>query len=261
MGFARIPFYANSKLTLSSPANSSTYTIRILKNDSSTNNSDIKALIFDVGDILFDASLWRRWLAEELASRGKNVTYPKLVASWEALLVDVYKGQADYWETFAKLMQHFDVAAGDVDEMKALAREKGQAVQLERTPMPEVPQTLRQLHELGIVLVALSDTESGEPGVRKILDQLGIEKYFTAVASSFDIGHAKPEPEAFDHAIHATGKTKAQCGFVAHDIDELEGAQKHDLYAIGYNYHRDAPANVFIDNFSELLKLVDGLNS
>jgi len=229
-----------------------------LKNDSPSHKTDIKALIFDVGDILFDATAWRRWLAEELSRRGKEVTYPELVSAWEGLLVDVYKGRDNYWDAFAKLMQHFGVPSNDVAEVETRAREKGRSVQLDRTPMPQVPQTLRQLHEAGIVLVALSDTESGEPGVRKILDQLGIEKYFTAVASSLDIGHAKPEPEAFDHAIQATGLPKAQCGFVAHDIDELEGAQKHDLYAIGYNYHPNAPADVFIENFSQLLKLTGG---
>ena len=222
------------------------------------NNKKLSALIFDVGDILFDATAWRRWLAEELSRRGKDVTYPDLVTAWEGLLVDVYKGQAQYWDAFAKLMQHFNVSPTNVPEIVELAKQKGQSVQLERTPMPRVPKTLRQLHETGVVLVALSDTESGETGVRKILEQLGIQQYFTAVAASFDIGHAKPEPEAFDYAIKATGVPKAQCGFVAHDIDELEGAQQHDLFAIGYNYHPDAPADVFIENFSELLGLVDG---
>ena len=196
-------------------------------------------------------------MAEELSRRGKDVTYPQLVVAWEGFLVDVYKGQAEYWDAFSKLMQHFGVAQAEIPEIVQLAKEKGQAVQLERTPMPQVPETLRQLHEAGIILVALSDTESGETGVRKILDQLGIQQYFTAVAASFDIGHAKPEPEAFDYAIKATGVPKAECGFIAHDIDELEGAQQHDLFAIGYNYHPDAPADIFIENFSELLNLID----
>ena len=197
-------------------------------------------------------------MAEELTRRGRDVAYPQLVVAWEGLLVDVYKAKAEYWDAFAKLMQHFGVAEADVPEIVELAKQKGQSVQKERTPMPQVPETLRQLHEAGVVLVALSDTESGETGVRKILSQLGIQQYFTAVAASFDIGHAKPEPEAFDYAIKATGVSKSECGFVAHDIDELEGAQQHNLFAIGYNYHPDAPADVFIEDFSELLKLVDG---
>jgi len=216
--------------------------------NSKPTNNRFKALIFDVGDILYDASVWRKWLTRELADKyNKPVTYPQLVEAWEALLFDVYKGKADYWERFATLMVNFGLDPEQVKEVEKSAREKGQAVQVDREPMPNVPQTLKQLQENGIHLVALSDTESGEAGLRKTLKQLGIESYFHAVVSSFAIGHAKPEPEAFDYAIKATGYSKSDCAFVAHDIDELDGAQAHDLFAIGYNYHPDATANHLIE--------------
>ena len=209
-----------------------------------------------MGDILYDASVWRRWLTSELVSLGKPVSYEQLVAVWEELLIDVYKGNAEYWDRFAQLMSRFEVEPRQAQVLETAAREKGQAVQVDRHPMPQVPETLAQLRDQGIVLVALSDTESGEPGVRRTLGQLKIEKYFDAVVSSFAIGHVKPEPEAFDFAIQATGHAKRNCGFVAHDIDELEGAQAHGLFAIAYNYHPDAPADLFIEDFSQLLKVV-----
>lgn len=215
-----------------------------------------KALIFDVGDILYDASVWRKWLTTELVALGKSVTYEQLVDAWEALLVDVYKGNAEYWEKFAQLMDQFGLESKQIQEMEIAAREKGQLVQVDRKPMPRVPETLKQLHSDGIKLVALSDTESGETGLRKTLAQLGIEPYFHAVVSSYAIGHVKPEPEAFDYAIQSTGLSKPECGFVAHDIDELDGAQAYDLFAIGYNYHPKAKADVLIEDFDELLRLV-----
>lgn len=214
-----------------------------------------KALIFDVGDILYDASVWRKWLAAELNTTfDKPVTYPQLVEAWEHQLVDVYKGNAEYWERFRVLMTQFGLSEEQVVQIEASAREKGQAVQVDRVPMPGVPETLKALSNNGVHLVALSDTESGEEGLRKTLKQLEIESYFHAVVSSFAIGHAKPEPEAFDFAISASGIPKDACAFVAHDIDELEGAQQHDLFAIGYNYHPDAPADAYIEHFSELLR-------
>jgi FMN phosphatase YigB (HAD superfamily) len=218
--------------------------------------TQLKALIFDVGDILYDASVWRKWLTGELVELGKPVTYDGLVAAWETLLVDVYKGQADYWKKFVELMQQFGLQPDEITAIQASAKDKGQAVVADRCPMPGVPETLSKLHAQGIKLVALSDTESGEAGIRKTLKQLNIEQYFHAVVSSSAIGHVKPEPQAFDYAIQATGCTKCECGFVAHDIDELAGAQQHDLRAIGYNYHPDAPADTYIEHFSELLKVV-----
>lgn len=225
--------------------------------NTSTPSSDkpiVKALIFDVGDILYDASLWRRWLAVELSQYGQPVSYDRLVETWERFLIPVYKAQQDYWVAFEAMLSEFGLDKKDHPTLIAKAKEKGQAVQVDRCPMPGVPETLATLESAGIKLIALSDNESGEVGVRKTLNQLGIEQYFDAVVSSFSIGHVKPEPEAFDYAIQQSGVPKENCGFVAHDIDELEGAQQHDLFAIGYNYHPDAPADAYIEHFSELLK-------
>ena len=214
-----------------------------------------KALIFDVGDILYDASQWRRWLTSELNQLGIKLSYDRLVHDWERLLVAVYKGKAVYWDAFQDLLSSYHLNTSQKESLKSAAQKKGQAVQVDRQPMPGVPDTLRQLHIAGIKLIALSDSESGEAAIRKTLNQLGIEQYFDAVVSSFAIGHVKPEPEAFDFAIQQTGFDKSECGFVAHDIDELEGARRHLLFAIGYNYHPDAPADLYIEDFSELINL------
>lgn len=219
-------------------------------------NIRLKALIFDVGDILYDASVWRKWLTEELISQGVVVTYPQLVEVWERLLVDVYKARAKYWERFDELLAFFELDAEQIGRMTTLAREKGRQVQAERRPMPQVPETLQQLAERGVRLVALSDTESDESGIRRTLRQLGIEQHFQAVVASSVIGHVKPEPEAFDAAIAATECPKVACGFVAHDVDELAGAMQHRLFSIAYNYHPDAPADIHICHFRELLELV-----
>ena len=209
-----------------------------------------------MGDILYDASLWRKWLTKELNAKGVEIDYAGLVETWEGFLVDVYKGRAEYWSQFQAMLKDLKLTAEAAQSMQEQAQDQGRQLAAERKPMPGVPDTLRQLKERGVVLAALSDNESGEAGIRKTLKQLTIEHYFDAVVSSCEIGHVKPEPEAFDHAINATGVEKAECGFVAHDIDELSGAQAHDLFAIGYNYHPNAPADHFIDDFSELLELI-----
>jgi HAD superfamily hydrolase (TIGR01509 family) len=214
-----------------------------------------KALIFDVGDILYDASVWRKWLTNELNRVGVTISYDRLVEDWERLLIPVYKGQADYWAVFDGLLKSYDLEPAVRNSLTTAAREKGKSVQVDRQPMPGVPETLQALQEKGVNLVALSDSESGEAGIRKTLNQLGIEQYFDAVVSSFAIGHVKPEPEAFDFAVKQTGFPKSKCGFVAHDIDELEGAQRYGLLAIAYNYHRDAPADFYLQHFQELIDL------
>lgn len=216
----------------------------------------IQGLIFDNGDILFDASLWRRWLAEHLSQLHRPLRYEDLVPIWERHLVDVYCGRQTYWDAFRAMLTQFGIDESDHDPIVATATEKGRQLQALRKPNPHVPETLEQLSRRGIRLAVLSDSESGQAGVRKILQQLKIETHFDAVISSVDIGVVKPEPAAFTAAIEALALPKQTCAFVGHDVDELSGAMAIDLFAIGYNHTPGAPADVFIDSFAELLELV-----
>ena len=215
-----------------------------------------KGVLFDAGDILYDATPWRRWLAVELSRRGQRTSYPELVDRWEALLVDVYTGRANYWERFDQLATEAGVPATELDELRAAARDKGKAVQAERQPSPGAPAALRALRSEGFRLGVLSDTEASADRVREGLDQLGFDGLFDAVVTSRDLGHAKPEPEAFKAAAESIGLALAECAFVAHDVDELEGAQAVGLYAIGYHPHPNAPTDVTIASFEELTDIL-----
>ena len=215
-----------------------------------------EGVIFDAGDILYDASVWRRWLTEELRRRRVDITYPQLVQRWEALLVDVYCGRAAYWDRFNRLLSEIGLPSEEHDLLTAAAREKGKTVQVDRQPFEGVPETLEVLRTSGVKLAILSDTESTSEKVRDGLDRLGVADYFDAIVTSLDVGHAKPEPEAFQAAASALGTNVRRCAFVAHDIDELEGAQAIGLYAIAYNYDPEAPADEYIEHFTQLKSIV-----
>lgn len=217
-----------------------------------------KGVIFDMGDILYDASAWRRWLVEALQQHGVDITYPELVELWEAQLVDVYRGLADYWDRFDALLHTVRVPAGSRNALRRAAQRKGREVQQDRKPMDGVPGTLTALEEAGVKLAVLSDNESGSAAVRRLLAQLGIASHFDAVLSSVDVGQVKPHPSVYRAAVDALGLTIDACAFVGHDVDELEGARQVGLYAIAYNGHTDAPADVRLTHFRELETVVLG---
>lgn len=216
----------------------------------------VEGIIFDIGDVLYDASVWRRWLTQRLVEEGVQISYPELVARWEAQLVDVYRGRADYWGRFDQLLEEVAVDASRIPNVRAAAKKMAAEVQVDRQPIPGVPETLKRLREEGLRLAGLSDTESGESRVRALLKQLGIEQYFNAVVTSKDIGLVKPDPGAYWAAAEALRRAPDRCAFVGHDIDELEGAQAAGLFAVAFNYHPDAPADVFIESFPELADVI-----
>jgi HAD superfamily hydrolase (TIGR01509 family) len=217
----------------------------------------LQGIIFDVGDVLYDATAWRRWLARRLGELGATVTYEDLVLTWESLLVDVYCGRAQYWERFNKLIGRFGVHSDIASELIEEARRCGKEVVREQRLFDGVARTLEALHERGIRLAALSDTEATGANVRGRLDEMGIGRYIDAVICSVDLGHAKPERYAYEAAASALSLQPNQCAFVGHDGDELEGARAAGMMALAFNSaHKDSvSADLYLRRFDQLLEL------
>lgn len=213
-------------------------------------------VLFDMGDIFYDASEWRHWLTQELNDRGVSCTYEELVQRWERLLVDVYCGRADYWQRFATLLESFNLAANDRSDVTSSACAKASEVQQHRRLFDGVRETLSQLDEMGLRLGVLSDTESPGHRIRATLDSLEIGCHFAAVISSRDIGHAKPERAAFEAAILAMGISREACAFVGHEAEELDGARNSGLYTIAFNASTDAKADTYLKKFADLTTIV-----
>ncbi len=214
----------------------------------------LRGILFDMGDIFYDATPWRRTITAALVERGIAIEFPEFVRRWEAELVPVYLGQKPYWDAFGELLDTFSLEPNRRAEILAIAQEKARAVE-QRTLFPGVAETLAELHQRGIKLAVLSDTESREARVRERLAAMGIERFFDAVVTSVDIGFVKPMPEAFAAALDRIGIAKQDAAFVGHDEDELTGAAEFGLTTIAYNYVPGVAADHYVGEFSELLNL------
>jgi HAD superfamily hydrolase (TIGR01509 family) len=214
-----------------------------------------RAVIFDMGDVFFDATVWRRAMADCLRRRNVAVDYRGFCRRWEAKLVDVYVGRREYWNALEELLAEFGLSEAAQKEVLDFAQAKAGAV--ENRPLFEgVAETLARLKEAGLRLAVLSDTESREPRVRQRLARLGIESCFDAVVTSVDIGHVKPSPAAYAAALARLHVTAAEALFVGHDQAELDGTRDCGLATVAFNHARGVAADHCIRRFEELLPLV-----
>ncbi len=214
-----------------------------------------QAVIFDMGDIFFDATVWRRSLTQYLQRAAVQIDYPELCRRWEAKLVDVYLARREYWEAFREFMADLSLTDDAVDRAVAFARQKADGIE-KRTLFDGVAETLAQLKAMGLKLAVLSDTESREARVRRRLADLGIEDCFDAVLTSVDVGYVKPDPRAYAAAMAGLNVTAIETIFVGHDDEELEGATRAGLTAVAYNCEQGAPCHHHLRHFDKLLELV-----
>lgn len=217
----------------------------------------ISGLLFDMGDVLYDATLWRRWLLRVLSRLGLHTNYRSFYHVWDHdFLDDVHRGRREFSEAFGAFLRSAGLSAGQIDEVKAACQaRRGQWEQTARL-LPGVKATLTKLHASGVVMGVLSDSEHPAVVLLERLRRLGVGDFFKAVVSSTDLERIKPDPVCYRTVLEAMELSAEQVAFVGHDTEELAGAAKAGLSTIAFNYDPDAKADVFLARFEELLQLV-----
>ena len=90
----------------------------------------------------------------------------------------------------------------------------------------EVPEILEYFHQKGIRLYIITNSIFTSVCHKRLLDEMGIGKYFDGVFSSTDFGLRKPAIEFYDHAVKEMMK-------------ELPDLKKEDITVIGNDFDAD----------------------
>jgi len=70
--------------------------------------------------------------------------------------------------------------------------------------------------------------------VNKVLDYLGIKKYFPTIVSADDVTKHKPEPDVFLEAGKRLGLPPQQCAVIEDAENGIEAANRAGMVSIGY---------------------------
>jgi phosphoglycolate phosphatase-like HAD superfamily hydrolase len=100
------------------------------------------------------------------------------------------------------------------------------------------------------LLIGISDSPLNGDRMRRILEKIGILKYFHYIFTSHDLGCEKPK--AFKFFVHL--KENYDIYFLGHDDDEIIGAKKFGFETIGL---KNEKADIKISSLAELLKIFD----
>ncbi len=133
---------------------------------------------------------------------------------------------------------------------------------------PEIHPCLRGLQERGIRLGIVCDVGfSGGELLRELLDEEGLLEHFSGWAFSDEVGHYKPSPQIFEHALDALGAEPATALHVG-DLrrTDIAGAAALGMRTARYrgmNDEGDADqgpeAEFVLGSHGQLLKVVERL--
>jgi len=223
----------------------------------------IKAVLYDLGDVFFEAYFWRKWNYEKIVEMKKfNNSFGEFYDLYEKFLEPVYRGNISYNIAFDNFLGHLQI--NSVDSFRKLSFEKKKDFEDNRQLFQGVKETLKTLCDSGIRNVIITDNEAGENEIRKtVIEKYNINEFIYRVVSSKEVGHKKPAPQIFNHAINLLNLTFQDVLFVAHDEDEISGALSLGIKTVAFNNYLQRPLNssYTISNFFELLNIVHQLNN
>lgn len=211
-------------------------------------------LLFDLADVLYDASMWSRWLVQLLHRLGLQTHYKAFAQLLEReFLVEAYCGRCSFWQAVENCLRSSGLSRGQIDEVLIAAQAARRRFDESRRPFPGVQATLARLAALGLPLAVVTNASVGREALYAVLDELRLGNPFQVVLSSRDAKRTLPAASLYEAAVSALDLTPRQAAYVGHDTLELDGAAAAGLQTIAFNATAMVRADVHLTRFEQLL--------
>jgi len=211
----------------------------------------IRALIFDAGDILY----YRPRRGRRLKAFFKDLGLPARdghgleVKRLEQLAYQGQINQNQYREAIIRL--HGVTDPDQVERGRKVLEEEDHDIQF----FKGIQTTLAALKARGYWLGVVTDTSAPVSDKLRWFERGGFGSLWDSIISSRELGVRKPDPKIYSAALQQLGLRPDQTVFVGHKATELDGAHQVGMQTIAFNYEAQARADVYIEDFADLLAL------
>jgi len=217
----------------------------------------VAGLLLDVGGVLYDDTVWSRWLLKLVTRQGLHTCYTPFFRVWQReYLQRVTRGELEYWQALRLFLRAAGLSHGQVDEVEAAGHARRRECEAEIFPLPGVVHVLASLRNLSIQLTVLSSGCLETAAVQQQLAKLGIGAYFHAILTHADIARTESAKRVMEVAVAHTGLMPRQLCYVGRDTATLGEASTAGIRTVAVNYDDDAEADIYLGHFEQLLGLL-----
>jgi putative hydrolase of the HAD superfamily len=230
----------------------------------------IKAVFFDLDDTLCnDAGAWiacSRFSANLATQEDAAIDPERLARAFLGISEAFWEGdqpltdkrpileiRVDQW---AGALEAVGAESGDRTLARRLAADYGSRRSRDIDLFPDAVDVLTILREQGKSLVLITN------GLRRThqekIEALGLERFFDHIVLADDVGHFKPEPEIFLHALALCGVLPQEAVMVGdHVVNDVVGPKAVGMRAILLNPNQSvAPVDLQVTTLSEVPELI-----
>jgi HAD superfamily hydrolase (TIGR01509 family) len=218
----------------------------------------VTGVLFDMGDVLYDATVWSRCFLQLLTRMGLHTHYRAFFRVWRRdYLVDVNCGRCDHWDALKDFLRSLGLTRADTEEVLVAGHTRYAELTEWIRPLPGVSATLARLSALGVERGAINNCDCTSAQLADKLGRMGLRGFLPTVVSSIDLGSVMPDPANYRAALAEMSLPPERVAFVGHCADELAGARAVGMPTIAFNFEPEAIADVYLDRFEQLPHAID----
>jgi HAD superfamily hydrolase (TIGR01549 family) len=208
----------------------------------------LKAILFDLGDTLFDTKPSRLWtvfkaggllgyeylqsLGVKLPSFGKYYAAHRQAVQFEFIKSRLNGGEVSCGHLLRKLCADFNIMLNE-DQLLELAWHWYSPNLKHNKVDPYVRPILSEIRDMGIALAIVSNTFVPGSVLDRHLEMEGLLEFFPCRVYSSELGYRKPNSKIFLHTLDLMKVGAKEAVFVGDNIhNDIRGAQRVGMLAI-----------------------------
>jgi FMN phosphatase YigB (HAD superfamily) len=216
----------------------------------------VRAFLFEAPGVLYDPTLWQRWLFKLLARMGFHSSYDTFSRAWDAEFAPAaYVGKCSLSAALESFLQSAGLPRVLIAELLLAVNTQRRQLDADEHPLLDVISTLRHLQAEDYAVAVTADCEWNAAGLRDKLDRLGLDVSFAHVTTSLELGCTKPDPSSYLMPATELHLMAGQVVFVGRRPQQIIGARKAGMGTIAVDCP-NCPADWHVGRLSELLTIV-----
>jgi FMN phosphatase YigB (HAD superfamily) len=218
---------------------------------------NVAHVLIDPENVVYDATLWPRWLWQVLSHMGVTTPFAEFFRPWrDRFRRDVDLGRRDYWDAFRDFLSHSGLSEGQIAELLAAGVCRKKRFESHRRCLPGVNETLRRLAGRGASIHVLANSpERSQTAIRE-LESMGLAGIFDGVATSLELECVMPDSRCYRRALEHFGLEASHTAFVSSRPRRLTGAKRCGITAIAFNEEQPCRRHLSLERFSDLSVLI-----
>jgi FMN phosphatase YigB (HAD superfamily) len=215
------------------------------------------AVLFACENVLYDATVWERWLVRLLRHVHVQIDQESFSKHWgQEFLPEIHCGRREFDEAFRDYLRQLGLARGLIDEVAAASQGRRHEFLREARPLPSIRQTVIALAQQGLALGLLADSDLSAADLEQHLTRLGFGGRFQFLLSSIELGHTKCDSDGYRAAAVRFGRSAERIAFVGSHAHHLGAAARLGMPTIAFNYDDQARADLYLRQFDELVAIL-----